>query len=180
VLGRRHHPRQRVLHYESQPGDRRGEDSRWRVGLGVKNSQTEPRTLTRNPGKGTRSRERQLGRILISEDTGNGDDIEKNTNQAENIIDEARLNLLVVNSVDEVPEVGDSVNVMESTWDNQDTMAWVELECSVSTCTLGPGGTRWKGPALPLASAVQYRGFHIQDNHGVEEMFVTSMVIKAW
>jgi hypothetical protein len=83
------------------------------------------------------------------------------------------LNLLVVNPVDEAPNVGDSVKELEN------TMATVELECTIVTCNLGPGGTWWKGPALPLASALRYRDFHIQDNdHGVEEVFVTSMVME--
>ena len=55
--------------------------------------------------------------------------------------------------------------MVENTWDNQDTMAGVELDCSIPTCTLGPGGTRWRVPALEIRCAVQVRNLHI---HWVE------------
>ena len=58
--------------------------------------------------------------------------------------------------------------MVESTRDNQDTMAVVELECSIPTCTLGPGETRWRAPALEIRCAVQVRNLHIQYNHWVE------------
>ena len=58
--------------------------------------------------------------------------------------------------------------MVESTRDNQDTMAVVELECSIPTCTLGPGETRWRAPALEIRCAVQVRNLHIQYNNWVE------------
>ena len=48
----------------------------------------------------------------------------------------------------------------------ESTMAWVELECSAQTCTLGPRGTRWKPPDLPPGTVVQFRSNHIHYNHG--------------
>ena len=58
--------------------------------------------------------------------------------------------------------------MVESTWENQDTMAYVEMNCSVPTCNMGPGGTPWKTPPLPPAVAVQCQSNHLQDNHGAQ------------
>ena len=61
---------------------------------------------------------------------------------------------------------------MESTWDNKYSMALVELKCSAETCTLGPGGTRWRGPALPFPQALRCSNRHIEHDHGIQFGFM--------
>ena len=45
-------------------------------------------------------------------------------------------------------DIIDKVSGVGDTGYNRVTMAGVELECILPTCTLGPGGTRWRGQVL--------------------------------
>jgi hypothetical protein len=48
-------------------------------------------------------------------------------------------------------------------------MATVEMDCTIVTCNLGPGGTQWKSPALPAGDAVAYIRDHVEWDYGAPE-----------
>jgi hypothetical protein len=81
----------------------------------------------------------------------------------ENRVDD-ELTLLIVN-IDEEPRRGNLINEEEL----ENTMATVELDCTIVTSNLGPGGTRWKSPPLRVGEAVLYISDHVEWDHGAPE-----------
>jgi hypothetical protein len=81
--------------------------------------------------------------------------------------------------ITELSQEGDIIDEVSGVGDTRDIMAGVELECSIPTCTLGPGVTKWRTSRVTSTGAVNMLRVHVRMKHSLTNKWVGEQFEKG-